>query len=50
MSSVPGPIKVTSKPTFRRSVIDSLDLYHRALADVLAERGEIRIITEAADG
>lgn len=48
MNSPSDSLKVTSKPTFRRSVIDSLDLYHRALADVLAERGEIRITDEGA--
>lgn len=48
MNSPSDSLKVTSKPTFRRSVIDTLDPFHKTAAEVLAERGLIRITDEGA--
>jgi hypothetical protein len=31
-------------PAFKRDIIDSLDLFHRAVLEIMEERGEIVIV------
>ena len=48
---VDSPSLSIPRPVFKRDIIDSLDLFHRAVLEVMAERGEITIINgESAPG
>lgn len=40
-------VPASEKPILSGEVVRSLDTFHRAVAEILAERGELTIIDEA---